>query len=44
LAETSTPHNGKIDLGAIVYYGIYVSGPVKVQGTIYFDNIRVVNQ
>ena len=44
LAEWSSPVNGRIDLGAIVYFGIYINGPVRSQGVIYFDNIRVTNQ
>jgi hypothetical protein len=44
LAEWSQPRNGQIDLGEIVYYGIYINGPVGAQGTIYLDNIRLVSQ
>ena len=41
LADWSQPRNGQIDLGEIVYYGIYINGPVGAQGTVYFDNIRL---
>ncbi len=43
-AEWAPSENGRIDLGAIGYYGIYVHRSRPGSGTIYVDEIRVVNR
>jgi hypothetical protein len=44
IAEWSPSENAQIDLGAINYYGIYVHRAQPGLGTIYIDEIRVVNR
>jgi len=40
-ADWSTQENGRIDLGAIDHYGIYVGHDGLGSGTIYLDDIRM---
>lgn len=40
-ADWSTYQNGRIDLGAIEYYGLYVGNGGQGKGTIYVDAIRL---
>lgn len=43
-ADWSVEDNGRIDLDTIDYYGIYVNGDQGAQGTVYVDQLRVVER
>jgi len=43
-ADWSVQQNGRIDLGAIDYYGIYVHGAQGAQGVLYVEQLRVVER
>ncbi len=43
-ADWSVADNGRIDLSTIDYYGIYVNGGQGAQGTVYVDQLRVVER
>jgi ribosomal protein L40E len=43
-ADWSAPGNGRVDLPAIDYYGVYVHRSQPGSGTVYLDDLRVVTQ